>query len=220
MLSFHLNNSCGSFHMAFYKPIIRQCILAIVTALGFSGLFAAGYGVMGAGSAQAQAASGVTLRGNYGDWSLRCEPYSASSSLSSSSVNVPSPKESCALLQTFADEKRADLTLTVMILRHLDTGKFILRVLAPLNVNLIRRLGLKIDKVDLGRADFTRCDRMGCLADVPFDEMLFTQFKSGQMGIFTYYMAGRDMLPNGEGVGFPLNLNGFDAGMLAIPEVR
>ena len=79
---------------------------------------------------------------------------------------------------------------------------------------------LKIDKIDLGRADFTRCDRMGCLADVPFDEMLFNQLKSGQIGIFTYYMAGRDILPNGEGVGFPLNLNGFDAGMQAIPEAK
>ena len=213
--------------MAFYKPIIRQCILAIVTALVpfvLSGLFAVGLALSGAGMVQAQPASQpasqVTSRGNFGDWSLRCEPYSASSSLSSSSLNATPPKESCALLQSFADEKRPDLTLTVMILRHVDTGKFVLRVLAPLNVNLIRRLGLKIDKVDLGRADFTRCDRMGCLADVPFDEMLFTQFKSGQIGIFTYYMAGRDILPNGEGVGFPLNLSGFDAGMLAIPEVK
>jgi len=209
--------------MAFYKPILRQCILAIVTALltlGLPGYSGSGFGLFGSGQVHAQTASGMGLRGSFGDWSLRCEPYSASSSLSSSSVNVAPPKESCALLQTFADEKRPDLTLTVMILRHLDTGKFILRVLAPLNVNLIRRLGLKIDKVDLGRADFTRCDRMGCLADVPFDDMLFTQFKSGQTGIFTYYMAGRDMLPNGEGVGFPLNLNGFDAGMQAIPEAK
>ena len=209
--------------MAFYKPIIRQCILAIVTTffiLAISGLFDLGFGFLGAGSVRAQTPSGVTSRGNFGDWSLHCEPYSPASSLSSTSLSAPPPKESCALLQTFADEKRPELTLVVMILRHLDTGKFVLRVLAPLNVNLIRRLGLKIDKIDLGRADFTRCDRMGCLADVPFDEMLFNQFKSGQIGIFTYYMAGRDILPNGEGVGFPLNLNGFDAGMQAIPEAK
>jgi invasion protein IalB len=217
--------------MAFYRPNIPQCILAIVAAgrpSGMSGRISARLpmrfwllvlclaGVFQADFARAQ----VTTRGNFGDWSLRCEPYSAASSISSVSMTMAPPKESCALMQSFADEKRPELTLTVMILRHLDTGKFILRVLAPLNVNLIRRLGLKIDKVDLGRADFTRCDRMGCLADVPFDDMLFNQFKSGQIGVFTYFMAGRDMLPNGEGVGFPLNLVGFDAGMASIPEIR
>ena len=50
--------------MAFYKPIIRQCILAIVTTffiLAISGLFDLGFGFLGAGSVRAQTPSGVHL---------------------------------------------------------------------------------------------------------------------------------------------------------------
>lgn len=205
--------------MTFYMPIIRQSILAIAkcgTFMGAGLLLLAGLTVIWPDFAMAQ----VSTKGNFGDWVLRCEMLPVSAGATASAGAAPANKESCALLQSLVDDKRPELGLTVMILRHAESGKFILRVLAPLNVNLIRRLGLKIDKADLGRADFSRCDRLGCVADVPFDDMLFTQFKSGQTGVFTYFMAGKEMLPNGEGVGFPLNLTGFDSGMAAIPEIK
>jgi invasion protein IalB len=205
--------------MTIVRPTPRphgQVSTRFAAFVGILAVLVAGLVLTAGGPAQAQ----VATRGTFGDWVLRCEPFTTAASVANSAVLAPPPKESCALLQSFSDDKRPELTLTVMILRHVDTGKFILRVLAPLNVNLVRRLGLKIDKNDLGRADFTRCDRNGCLADVPIDEMLFNHFKSGQIGIFTYFMAGKDMLPNGEGVGFPLVLSGFDAGMAAIPDVK
>ena len=158
-------------------------------------------------SAQAPApvAGAVSVRANFADWSLRCEPGAAGG------------RETCALVQTLMDERRPDMVLSVLVIRTSETPRtLLLRVITPLNVNLVGRLGLKIDALDVGRAAFSRCDRFGCLAEVPFDDVLFNQFKTGKTAIFSYFVAGKDGVPVKDGLGFPLSLAGFDEGIQAL----
>ena len=163
------------------------------------------------GPVRAQGTSGpqaaVSVRGTYADWSLRCE----------AGAGGAGSKENCALVQTLVDDKRPDMVLSVLVVRTSDMSKsLLLRIVTPLNVNLLGRLGLKIDTLDVGRAAFSRCDRFGCLAEVPFDETLVNQFKIGKTAIFSYFVAGKDGVLVKEGVGFPLSLAGFDEGMQAL----
>ena len=158
-------------------------------------------------AAQAGVQAGVSVRGSYADWSLRCE----------AGAGGAGSRENCALVQTLADDKRPDMVLSVLVVRTSEMNKgLLLRVVTPLNVNLLGRLGLKIDALDVGRAAFSRCDRFGCLAEVPFDETLINQFKTGKTAIFSYFVAGKDGVMVKEGVGFPLSLAGFDEGMQAL----
>ena len=154
-----------------------------------------------------QAQTPFTVRGQYADWSLRCEAASKETG----------GKESCALVQSLVDEKRPDMALSVLIIRSPESPKTLtLRVLTPLNVNLVGRLGLKIDALDVGRAAFSRCDRFGCLAEVPFEDGLINQFRAGKVAIFSYYPSGRDGSPVKEGIGFPMPLVGFEEGLQAL----
>lgn len=165
------------------------------------------FGPQGSCFAQVPApvAGAVSVKANFADWSLRCEAGAAGG------------KESCALVQTLVDEKRPDMILSVLVIRTSEVPKaLLLRVITPLNVNLVGRLGLKIDALDVGRAAFSRCDRFGCLAEVPFDDVLYNQFKSGKTAIFSYFVAGKDGVPVKDGLGFPLSLAGFDEGMQAL----
>ena len=193
--------------MVRFLPLIKCpdcrpfCFLPLIL-LGFLGIFGPVWGQMPSG---AQAA--VTVRGTFADWSLRCEP----------GAGGVGTKENCALVQTLVDDKRPEMVLSVLVVRTSDMSKsLMLRIVTPLNVNLLGRLGLKIDALDVGRAAFSRCDRFGCLAEVPFDETLVTQFKTGKMAIFSYFVAGKDGVLVKEGVGFPLSLAGFDEGMQAL----
>ena len=182
------------------RPVYRPpCFLALFL-LAFLGLTA-----IVAAQTPLPVAGAVSERGNFADWSLRCEAGSAGA------------RETCALVQTLADDKRPDMILSVLVIRTPDVPKkFLLRVITPLNVNLVGRLGLKIDALDVGRAAFSRCDRFGCLAEVPFDDVLYNQFKTGKTAIFSYFLAGKDGTPVKDGLGFPLSLAGFDEGIQAL----
>jgi invasion protein IalB len=164
-------------------PIIKRpeyrslCFLALILLafFGVSDLALA----QGAGSGQNSVANAVSAKATFADWALRCEAASSAS------------RESCALVQSLVDEKRPDMVLSVLIVRTPEAPKsLLLRVVTPLNVNLVGRLGLKIDSLDVGRAAFSRCDRFGCLAEVPFDDGLMNQFKNCYIQLF-YGWSGR-----------------------------
>ena len=67
-------------------------------------------------------------------------------------------------------EDRANVGLTVIVLKTADQKSRLMRVVAPLGVLLPSGLGLKIDKADIGRAGFVRCLPNGCIAEVVMDD--------------------------------------------------
>jgi invasion protein IalB len=139
------------------------------------------------------------VRSVHQEWQIRCDTPPGAQS------------EQCALMQTVVDENRANISLTVLVLKTADHKSSMLRVVAPLSVLLPSGLGLKIDDKDVGRAGFVRCLPNGCIAEVIMDDNLVKQLRSGTTATFIIFQTPE------EGIGFPLSLKGFGEGYDKLP---
>src|ERR1043166_6850856 len=102
------------------------------------------------------------------DWQIRCDTPPGAKS------------EQCALIQSVTAEDRANVGLTVILLKTADNKSRLMRVVAPLGVLLPSGLGLKIDNVDIGRAGFVRCLPNGCIAEVVMDDALIKKLQTSK----------------------------------------
>jgi invasion protein IalB len=85
-------------------------------------------------------------------------------------------------------------------------------VIAPLGVLLPNGLGLNVDGKDIGRAYFVRCFQDGCYAEVILEKPLLDTLKGGTSATFIVFQTPE------EGIGIPVDLNGFDEGFAALPK--
>ena len=146
-------------------------------------------------SVQAQGA----VRSVHKDWQIRCD-------------TLPGAKtEQCVLIQSVAAEDRANVGLTVIVLKIADAKSRLMRVVAPLGVLLPSGLGLKIDQADVGRAGFVRCLPNGCIAEVVMDDELIKKLRTGKTATFIIFQTPE------EGIGFPMSLAGFGEGYDKLP---
>jgi len=134
------------------------------------------------------------VRSVHGDWQIRCETPPGAQS------------EQCALFQSVVAEDRANVGITVLVLKTADQKSRLMRVQAPLGVLLPAGLGLKVDNQDVGRAGFVRCLPRGCYAEVVMDDTLVSKLRTGQTATFFIFQTPE------EGIGFPLGLKGFGEG--------
>ena len=148
-----------------------------------------------AGGARAQG----MVKNTFGDWQMRCETPAGAAA------------EQCALVQNVVAEDRPSVTLVIIVLKTADGKSRLLRVVAPLGILLPSGLGLKIDQTDIGRAGFVRCLATGCVAEVVMDDNLLAQLRGGQAATFIVFQTPE------EGIGIPVSLNGFAAGLDALP---
>ena len=133
------------------------------------------------------------------DWQIRCD-------------TPPGAKtEQCALIQSVTAEDRANVGLTVIVLKTADQKSRLMRVVAPLGVLLPSGLGLKIDQADIGRAGFVRCLPNGCIAEVVMDDALIQKMRTGTTATFIIFQTPE------EGIGFPMSLAGFGEGYDKLP---
>ena len=133
------------------------------------------------------------------DWQIRCDTPPGAKS------------EQCALIQSVTAEDRANVGLTVIVLKTADQKSRLMRVVAPLGVLLPSGLGLKIDQADIGRAGFVRCLPNGCIAEVVMDDELFKKLRTGKSATFIIFQTPE------EGIGFPMSLAGFGEGYDKLP---
>jgi invasion protein IalB len=154
---------------------------------------AVGCGV--AGHAWAQGA----VKSVHNDWQVRCDTPPGAQG------------EQCALIQSVTAEDRANVGLTVIVLKTADQKSRLMRVVAPVGVLLPSGLGLKIDTADVGRAGFVRCLPNGCVAEVQMDENLLKTLRSGTAATFIIFQTPE------EGIGFPMSLKGFGDGLDKLP---
>jgi invasion protein IalB len=133
------------------------------------------------------------------DWQIRCDTPPGAKS------------EQCALIQSVTAEDRANVGLTVIVLKTADAKSRLMRVVAPLGVLLPSGLGLKIDNADIGRAGFVRCLPNGCIAEVVMDDTLIKKLTTGKTATFIIFQTPE------EGIGFPMSLNGFGEGYAKLP---
>ncbi len=147
----------------------------------------------------AAAQSGGTVRSKHGGWAIICD------------TPPGALVEQCALMQNVVAEDRPEVGLSVVVLRTADNKAEILRVLAPLGVLLPNGLGLNVDGKDIGRAYFVRCFQDGCYAEVILEKQLLDTFKAGKAATFIVFQTPE------EGIGIPVDLNGFSEGFDALP---
>jgi invasion protein IalB len=140
-----------------------------------------------------------TVKSVHNDWQVRCDSPPGAQS------------EQCALIQSVTAEDRANIGLTVIVLKTADQKNKLMRVVAPMGVLLPSGLGLKIDQVDVGRAGFVRCLPNGCVAEVVMDENLVKQMRTGTTATFIIFQTPE------EGIGFPMSLKGFGEGFDKLP---
>jgi invasion protein IalB len=167
----------------FRRAAALSTVLAVVTLIGASD------------RAMAQGA----VRSVHADWQIRCDTPPGAQG------------EQCALIQSVTAEDRANVGLTVIVLKTADQKSRLMRVVAPMGVLLPSGLGLKIDQADVGRAGFVRCLPNGCVAEVMMDETLIKQMRSGQTATFIIFQTPE------EGIGFPMSLKGFGEGFDKLP---
>jgi invasion protein IalB len=172
----------GSFYPAIRLSALRPLLAAAIFA------FLAMAGSIAPASAQG------TVRSVHSDWQVRCDTPAGSQG------------EQCALIQSVTAEDRANVGITVIILKTADHKSRLLRVVAPMGVLLPSGLGLKIDNADVGRAGFVRCLPNGCVAEVVMDDTLVKQMRAGQTATFIIFQTPE------EGIGFPMSLKGFGDG--------
>jgi invasion protein IalB len=177
----------------FRRLAARTAILALILAatLVLAGLAA----LLAAGEVFAQGA----VRSVHQEWQIRCDTPPGAQS------------EQCALIQSVVAEDRANVSLTVLVLKTADNKSRMMRVVAPLSVLLPTGLGLKIDNQDVGRAGFVRCLPNGCIAEVIMDDNLIKQLRTGTTATFIIFQTPE------EGIGFPLSLKGFGEGFDKLP---
>ena len=147
------------------------------------------------GNALAQGA----VKSVHRDWQIRCDTPPGAKS------------EQCALIQSVTAEDRANVGLTVIVLKTADQKSRLMRVVAPLGVLLPSGLGLKIDQADIGRAGFVRCLPNGCIAEVVMDDELIKKLSTGKSATFIIFQTPE------EGIGFPMSLAGFGEGYDKLP---
>jgi len=149
-------------------------------------------------AAQQTSPSGA-VRSTHGAWSIICDTPAGATA------------EQCAMMQNVVAEDRPEIGLSVVVLRTADNKAEILRVLAPLGVLLPNGLGLNVDGKDIGRAYFVRCFQDGCYAEVILEQPLLDTLKTGQAATFIVFQTPE------EGIGIPVELNGFNEGFAALP---
>ena len=146
-----------------------------------------------------RAAAQGAVKSVHKDWQIRCDTPPGAKS------------EQCALIQSVTAEDRANVGLTVIVLKTADLKSRLMRVVAPLGVLLPSGLGLKIDNADIGRAGFVRCLPNGCIAEVVMDDALIAKLRTGKSATFIIFQTPE------EGIGFPMSLAGFGEGYDKLP---
>jgi invasion protein IalB len=158
----------------------------------------AGFCLLALVSASPALAQGA-VKSVHKDWQIRCD-------------TPPGAKnEQCALIQSVTAADRANIGLTVIVLKTADQKSRLMRVVAPLGVLLPSGLGLKIDNADIGRAGFVRCLPNGCIAEVVMDDTLLKKLRTGKTATFIIFQTPE------EGIGFPMSLAGFAEGYDQLP---
>lgn len=140
------------------------------------------------------------VKGTFGHWTVRCE------------IPAGSNAEQCALVQSVTAQDHPGLSAVVIVLKSAENpGGKILRIVVPLGILLPAGLGLRIDDADIGRTGFMRCISTGCVAEVVMDDTLTNKLRIGDTAFFVVFQTSE------EGIGLPVTLAGFSAGIDALP---
>ena len=163
----------------------------MIDRLRRGGLCLAGAVLLGFGlAAPAIAADPTSVKAQHGFWQVVCKTPEGSKA------------ELCALVQDVTSDSNPDVQISVHFMKKPDGDK-VLRVFAPLGVLLPLGIGLQIDDVKVGEAQFVRCQVVGCVAQVTLPADLVDKFTKGKTAWFIIYQTKE------QGIGIPVALSGL-----------
>ncbi len=172
---------------------LKVLLAAVALVLGMA------FGLAVSAPAFAQAGATGKVKSKHGAWAVVCDQPAGATG------------EQCALLQNVVAEDRPEVGLSIVALKTADKQARILRILAPLGILLPNGLGLYVDGKDIGRAQFVRCFADGCFAEVVLADDLLKTLSSGKSATFIVFQTPE------QGIGIPVDLNGFKDGFAALP---
>lgn len=140
----------------------------------------------------------ASLRTTFGAWQQRCETLPGA------------PAEQCALVQNVTAADRAYIGVIAIVFRTADRQTTVMRVIVPLGVHLQGGLAVMIDGQSIGGTDFIRCLPNGCIAEARLDDTLQARLRQGRQVTFVVFDSPE------EGIGIPVSLEGFAAGLDAL----
>ena len=148
-----------------------------------------------AGAALAQGA----VKSVHKDWQIRCD-------------TPPGAKaEQCALIQSVTAEDRANVGLTVIVLKTADQKSRLMRVVAPLGVLLPRASGSRSTRpISAGQGSCVAC-RTVASPKSSWTTKLLKKLRTGKTATFIIFQTPE------EGIGFPMSLAGFGEGYDKLP---
>ena len=134
----------------------------------------------------------------FGAWELRC--------------NTPSDSKQtvCALTQTATAVDKEGSSLGVLVVKPKEFRNAVMRVIAPLDVYLIKGITLEVDQTEIGKALFSSCSPSGCVADIGLEGDILEKLKVGKIGVLTAYQS-----PSTSAM-YKFRLDGFKDGFVKI----
>lgn len=137
---------------------------------------------------------------DFKDWRMVCE-------------KKESNLENCRIFQVISNNEKQQILFTanVTFRPHQDGGKVpVLRLIAPIGINLASGLALRIDEAEQMNAPFTRCLPAGCFTEIMMGEEFLKSLKNGEV------MRAAYGVPSGEPLTVGLSLKGFTQAIKAL----
>jgi invasion protein IalB len=123
-------------------------------------------------------------------------------------------EETCSLVNDAVASDRENFGLQIVIFRTVDKKSWVLKAVAPIGVLLPFGVGINIDGKVVERVPFVQCSaatgRVGCVAQAFLEQAQLDQFAAGKQAVFFVY--DRPEM----GIGIPVSLEGFKAGLARI----
>ncbi|HCR86247.1 MAG TPA: hypothetical protein DIV86_06175 [Alphaproteobacteria bacterium] len=114
----------------------------------------------------------------YDNWNLSCLK------------SVKTGQKQCRIFQQVTSGKNKNTVLGVSFIAARGKTVSAMRVIAPLGVNLISRLGMNIDNSKAVKIPFQLCRPVGCIVLVNIQDVFIKKLKSGNIMHITYQGMG------------------------------
>lgn len=128
------------------------------------------------------------------DWVAVCE------------ANPDTQQEHCHIVQKLTREEGEETLLLVRVGYIVEEKKPVAFIFLPLGVSLPGGAGLQIDKGEIIKFGYERCDANGCLAPLQLTDDLIGAMKAGNQARVLFFDA------TGKTGALPVSLLGFTAG--------
>ncbi|WP_172452987.1 invasion associated locus B family protein [Bartonella quintana] len=136
---------------------------------------------------------------SYGAWTKVC------------SLPPGTPNIQCEVVQNVHTQNRPDITLRVTFYKLPKNQGALMRVFAPIRVELRLGVGLKIDDKDIGKMEYRRCLGDNCVAEAVLKKDILQLFLKGKTATYFIFTTPE------QGIGTPVDLQGLNDAYTNLP---